>query len=51
VAKKFREAEMHVTSGKATSFDGSLNWQEKTEFIHDILAPELYQYGEGSYYR
>jgi hypothetical protein len=50
VAKKFREADLHVTTGSGGSIDGSLNFEEKTKFIHDVLGPELYQYGEGSYY-
>ena len=50
VVKKFREAEMHMTTGVAFNIDGELSPDESTAWIHEVLSPELYKYGSGSYY-
>ena len=51
VAKKFREANLHVTTLSSFNFEQSLSPEENLEFVHSILSPELYKYGTGSYYR
>lgn len=50
VAKKFREADLHITTDQGINANGNLSWEESAEFIHDVVGPELYQYGAGSYY-
>ena len=51
VAKKFREANLHVTTLSSFNFEQNLSPEENLEFVHSILSPELYKYGTGSYYR
>ena len=51
VAKKFREANLHVTTSASFNFEQNLSPEDNMEFVHSILSPELYKYGTGSYYR
>jgi hypothetical protein len=51
VAKKFREANLHVTTLSSLNFEQNLSPEDNMEFVHSILSPELYKYGTGSYYR
>ena len=51
VAKKFREANLHVTTSASFNFEQNLSPEENMEFVHSILSQELYKYGTGSYYR
>ena len=50
VAKKFREANLHVTTSGNFNFAGDLTPDDEMAFVHWVLSPELYKYGTGSYY-
>ena len=50
VAKKFREANLHVTTSGNFNFAGDLTPDDEIAFVHWVLSPELYKYGTGSYY-
>ena len=49
VAKKFRQAEMHMTTNTAFNL-GGITSEESTRWVHEVLSPALYEYGSGSYY-
>ena len=50
MAKKFREANLHTTTGLTININGDLTPEQATQFVHEVLSPELYKYGKGSYY-
>ena len=49
VAKKFRQADMHMTTNTGFNLFG-ISSEESTRWIHEVLSPALYKYGAGSYY-
>ena len=50
MAAKFREAKLHLTTMGAFSFQGEPTNEENAQFIHNVMGPTLYKWGEGSYY-
>ena len=51
VSDKFRKAKLHLTTSDAMNLRGqNLTSEENARFIHGVLGPMLYKYGEGSYY-
>ena len=50
MAKKFREANIHITTSASFNFEQNLSPEDNVAFVHEILSPELYKYGTGSYY-
>jgi hypothetical protein len=41
-----KEARMHMYIGDVISLQGELTFEEKSEFIHGTLAPEMYKVTE-----
>ncbi len=41
---------MHITTGTTTSLDGKLTFDEKVDWIHNVLSPAIYKFGSASYY-
>ena len=39
-----------MTTGTAINMENSLTPEQVDAFIHEVLSPELYKYGAGSYY-
>lgn len=50
MAQKFREANLHITTGSAFCVSCEMTQELAREFVHDVLSPTLYEFGEGSYY-
>ena len=51
ISESFRRAKLHVTTGGAMNLRGTdVTAEENTKFVHGVMAPMLYKYGEGSYY-
>ena len=51
ISESFRRAKLHVTTGGAMNLRGTdVTAEENTKFVHKVMGPMLYKYGEGSYY-
>lgn len=50
VSRAFREARVHVKTGSATNILEDLTEQQKEDYVHRVLGPQIYQFGSASYY-
>ena len=48
--KKTRDADLHLTTSPAFNLKLDLTPEEEFTFIHEVLSPQLYQFGDASYY-
>ena len=49
--KKTRSAVVHLTTGGAFNLKFDMSHEEKTSYIHEVLSPAIYQFGDAAYYR
>ena len=48
--KKTRNADLHLTTGSAFNLKFDLTPEEEFTYMHEALSPQLYQFGDASYY-
>ena len=51
VPKKTRSAVVQLTTGGAFNLKFDMSHEEKTSYIHEVLSPAIYQFGDAAYYR